>query len=233
MQFSITTNNRFKLNELSRRCFQTNIIALSIILLGNSALAQAPVSKISIDRAKKELSVFRNGKSIQSSAIGIGRGGTGKKQSMADNVTPAGIFEVDIILSDQPTSNKVSEKLLRRYHADKSAISFLSSGQGLKRLFDNMNSLDFNGDGKADTAYGAAYIGLNAKAENKDAITGPKFSKFGGTDYWFSIALHGTPNEAKNIGNSNSGGCVHVPKTTLQKLISDGSVKIGTIVEIK
>lgn len=155
---------------------------------------------------------------------------------MADNITPKGRFEVDLILSGNSLQNKCSKALLENYKGNDAALSYLSSPDGLKRLFNNMNSLDFDGNGKPDTAYGAAYIGLNsASPANKksSSITGPKLAKYSGKDYWFSIALHGTPDETKNIGQANSGGCVHIPKELLQRLIADGSIRIGTSVEIK
>lgn len=190
---------------------------------------------ISIDRAKREMQVIQDGRIIQSCKIGIGRGGLNKKKSMADNITPSGKFEVDLILTSDSKLNRVSTQLLHRYKGDPKASSYLNSGDGLKRLFANMSGLDFDGNGKADTAYGAAYIGLNGISERgkAPAMTGPKLSTYSGKDYWFSIALHGTPNEANNIGKANSGGCVHVPRSVLQKLISDETIRIGSIVEIK
>jgi len=209
-------------------------------LPANGSAGFQPASKgsttaVIIDRAKREMKVIQNGKIIQSCKIGIGRGGLNRKKSMADNVTPTGRFEVDIILTSDSNLNKTSDQLLRKYKGNTKAVSYLSSGDGLKRLFANMNGLDFDGNGKPDTAYGAAYIGLNgiSKSGQAPAITGPKLSTYAGKDYWFSIALHGTPDEEKNLGNANSGGCVHLPKSALQTLISNETIKIGSIVEIK
>lgn len=196
--------------------------------------SNAKHQSILIDRAKRQLQVRGGGRLVHSCKVGIGRGGLGQKKSMADNITPKGTFEVELILTNDSSLNKCSKELIDRYKANKTALSFLSSGEGLKRLFQNMISLDFDGDGKADTAYGAAYIGLKGLPEGGGTapITGPKLSKYGGKDYWFSIALHGTPDDSKNIGKANSGGCVHLPKDMLQKLIAEGSIKIGTVVTI-
>lgn len=88
-------------------------------------------------------------------------------------------------------------------------------------LFQNMNRI-FN------HAYGSAYIGLDSKT----AITGPKLIPYrDGTQYWFSIALHGTPDPA-NIGQAKSGGCIHLSAESLAHLLGDGIVKIGTRVTI-
>lgn len=168
------------------------------------------------------------GKTLIDTKVGIGRGGIGKKREMNDYITPSGKFEVDLLIY-HPPFNAVDEKLKQKYAVDKNASSYLNSTQGLQNLLTNMNSIDFNGDGKPDTAYGAAYIGL----DSKDAITGPKFSKFKTTDYWFSIAVHGTPNEARNIGGANSGGCVQVPEKVLKELIEKKVLTIGSKLTIK
>jgi lipoprotein-anchoring transpeptidase ErfK/SrfK len=54
----------------------------------------------------------------------------------------------------------------------------------------------------------------------------------GNTPYWFSIALHGTPNESSDIGKANSGGCIHVEQNVLKKLVEEGAIEIGTRVII-
>ena len=52
-----------------------------------------------------------------------------------------------------------------------------------------------------------------------------------GTPYWFSIALHGTPDPA-NLGAANSGGCVHLSPTMLSHLIDGDLVTLGSVVVI-
>lgn len=191
--------------------------------------------RIEIDRKARTMSVYRGhaGKPILETRIGIGRGGLGQKKSMNDYITPCGEFVVDLILY-QEKFNDVDKKLLQKYSAaaantGSSQSSYLASPQGMQRLFSNMNSIDFNGDSKPDTAYGAAYIGLNSR----DAITGPKLSEFKGTTYWFSIALHGTADEKRNIGSANSGGCIQIPSKELKRIIEEHMIGIGTSVTIR
>ena len=157
--------------------------------------------------------------------IGIGRGGLKKKTNMADEVTPTGSFKVDIILSPDPANNKISQRYLEKYGAEKNLLSRVDSPQHLSELFKTMSLMDFDRDGKPDKAYGTAYIGLSST----NAITGPKLRKGMGTIYWYSIALHGTPTPA-NLGKANSGGCVHVDKVTLEHLVK--RLKIGSPVVI-
>ncbi len=202
------------------------MLKLAFVVLASNlpAVAADEKIKISVNRKTHLLKVERLGKVLVQSKVGLGRGGQGQKKSMNDCITPEGEFEVDIILSENSALDKVSESLLAKYKSNKMAESYLSSQDGLAKLFVNMNSIDFNGDDKADTAYGAAYIGLNSDK----AITGPKLSQYNGITYWFSIALHGTADESKNIARSNSGGCVQVPRSVLNEMLEKGIIKIGT-----
>ncbi len=187
--------------------------------------------KLVINRRECSLSVFdASGKPVLTSKIGIGRGGAfAVKRSMLDNVTPTGQFHIDIILCRDADYDQVDEALLPRYRTNRKFESLLKSKKGLGQLFDNMNSLDFNQDGKPDGAYGYAYLGL----DSRQALSGPKMSSYKGTPYWFSIALHGTSDEAKNIGAANSGGCIHVPGAVLRELIRAHLVKVGTRVIVE
>lgn len=186
---------------------------------------------IKIDRAAQQMQVIdANGAEAMKVPIGIGRGGLKTKRDMMDYVTPTGEFVVDLILYQQESFNSINPQLRDRYLKSEFRQLFARS-QGLKKLFQNMNSLDFDGNGKPDRSYGVAYIGLNASTNS--VVTGPKMryaSWQGGenTPYWFSIALHGTPNEQSDIGAANSGGCIHVQQQVLKKLVEEGIVKIGT-----
>jgi len=148
------------------------------------------------------------------------------KTRMTDNITPTGIFEIEIMLSHNPDWNHAAANVVAQYQRTEFS-TLVASPAGLATLFDNMNRLDFNHDGRADAAYGSAYLGLSSRK----AITGPKLQKFQTTPYWFSIALHGTPDSA-NIGQSNSGGCVHLSAESLRTLITEGLATIGTRVTI-
>jgi lipoprotein-anchoring transpeptidase ErfK/SrfK len=186
---------------------------------------------IKIDRAAQQMQVIdANGAEAIKVPIGIGRGGLKTKRDMMDYVTPTGEFVVDLILYQQESFNSISPQLRDRYLKSEFR-QLVAHPKGLKKLFQNMNSLDFDGNGKPDRSYGVAYIGLNASTNS--VVTGPKMryaSWQGGenTPYWFSIALHGTPNEQSDIGAANSGGCIHVQQQVLKKLVKEGIVKIGT-----
>lgn len=191
-------------------------------------IASLEGAQIEIDRKTKTLiAKDASGKVVLRSKVGIGSGGLAKKRNMEDLVTPSGDFKVELILSKNSEKNRVSSDVLNKYSRDEKALSYLKSDSGLKRLFENMSSLDFDADGKPDTAYGAGYLSLSSK----NAVTGPKLSKFKGKDYWYSIAIHGTPFEKRNIGYAHSGGCVQLPHNELNKVIE--MVQLGTVVKIK
>jgi L,D-peptidoglycan transpeptidase YkuD (ErfK/YbiS/YcfS/YnhG family) len=181
-----------------------------------------------IHRADKRLEILNNqGIPLDKTTIGIGKGGLKEKQDMADSVTPVGEMTVDLILYKKPEYDQIAKNNLERFAKDAQYRTLVTHQQGLAQLFNNMNQLDFDGNGSPDRAYGDGYIGLTSTT----TITGPKMSTFAGTPYWFSIALHGTP-QPENIGQANSGGCVHIDSNTLQQLIEKGWVKLGTKVTI-
>lgn len=234
--------DRNKAAFAAARIFLTSLILSQYGLLGvlvhgahaENSSEHIAKHRILIDRASKQLELFQNDQLVLRSRIGIGKGGLRQKKDMADNVTPSGKFVVEIVLSNDLEANSTARSLLARYKNNADALAYLSSKSGLERLFTNMNSLDFDRDGRSDTAYGIAYIGLTpAPSQNPLPVTGPKFSLFEGKDYWFSIALHGTNNENQNIGHANSGGCIHLPKKVLQQILSQKLVSIGDSVTIK
>lgn len=166
-----------------------------------------------------------SGKQVFEAPCGVGRGGLKKKVEMNDSVTPTGEFEVDLILSS--LRNEIADASKIMFLNDKRFADYLSTEPGLKKLFANMNEIDFDHDGKPDNAYGISYIGLSSKS----AVTGPKMRMSGAIPYWYSIAIHGTQNPS-NIGRSNSGGCIHLEKDTLEKLLAGHHLKMGTKVKI-
>jgi hypothetical protein len=181
-----------------------------------------------IHRADKRLEVLNSqGKPVYQAPVGIGQGGLKEKQDMADLVTPTGQMTVDLILYKKSTYNQIVSQNVERFSKNPEFRPLVDQPQGLVQLFKNMNRIDFDGNGGPDKAYGDGYIGLTSET----VITGPKMSKFEQTPYWFSIALHGTP-DPKNIGQANSGGCVHLGSGTLQQLIENGWVRLGTVVKI-
>ena len=220
-------------------CGSKDIVTHSPMPASHSSLPVPEKSKpflLAIDRSGKRMKILdKNGIEVNNVPIGVGRGGLRPKQDMMDLVTPTGEFVVDLILYQNEKFNRVSPQLREQY-LDSQFREFFVDEQGLKKLFDNMNLLDFDGDGKSDRSYGIAYIGLNA-APTSAAITGPKMRHAnwqggGNTPYWFSIALHGTPNESSDIGKANSGGCIHVEQNVLKKLVEEGAIEIGTRVII-
>jgi len=195
------------------------------------ALPSAPIGKyvIYVDRASNKLWVSdSNHHVLLSSIVGTGRGGLKNKINMDDLVTPTGTFTVDIILFKDERFNRVAKDNLTRYRNTK-FYSLLKSTGSLAQLFLNMNSLDFNDDGKADRAYGDGYIGITS--DDNKSVTGPKMQFLGQIPYWCSIGLHGT-SDPKSIGKTNSGGCVHLPANIISDLILNHLVSIGSTVVI-
>ena len=185
----------------------------------------APVqTRVHVDRSARTIEVVDAEGVLRTGPVGIGRGGLGEKRSMDDLITPTGVFTVDLVLHAAGTHNAV------RWGAAVPTDPELSELLGsLEGLFANMNRIDFDGDGQADGAYGDAYIGLSSP----DAVTGPKLRRHSasGLPYWYSIALHATPDPA-NLGQANSGGCVHVDASLLDHLIRDGTLGLGAEVTI-
>lgn len=194
-----------------------------------------------IDRKGRKLyTIDATGAVTAQYPIGIGKGSIRRtKRSMSDNITPIGDFKVELILSKNADFNAIDSSFQKKYRTTPTFLSLVNSKSGLEQLFKNMNSIDFNADGKPDNAYGAAYIGLTSRTAitgpntARTAITGPKLRKYGNVAYWYSIAIHGTPNPEKAIGQATSGGCVHLGEDALMKLIGEKFVKIGTRVTIK
>jgi hypothetical protein len=206
---------------------RTTRVATILLLLGCTCTsASADNYSLLIKRKQKILQVLKreSAKPVAEYKIDIGRGGIKSKKTMHDEITPTGNFKVDLIVSDDERRNEISPQSKKRY-TGKTYRQLVSDKKGLRRLFANMSSLDFDGNGKPDRAYGSAYIGLDSKS----GITGPKLTRYKGTPYWYSIAIHGTP-EGK-IGKS-SGGCIHVDKEALATLI-EKYVKIDTAVRIE
>lgn len=212
---------------MSKFIHREHLASLTAIVTSLATGSPVPAANsVVIDRKSLQMQLINaKGQELLRSPIGIGRGGLKKKRSMADEITPTGTFTVDLILSKDEQSNQISSANAKRYRKT-SRTDLVSSKSGLARLFNNMNSLDFDGNGKPDRAYGDAYIGLDGQG------TGPKMHSWRGTPYWYSIALHGTPNPASCIGKANSGGCVHLPADTLKKILAKELITIGTKVTI-
>jgi hypothetical protein len=208
----------------------TVLLSLSCAFFSLAGKATDRELLVEVDRKERRLVVLDpRGKLRLESRVGLGRGGLAGKHNMNDGITPCGKFKVDIVLCCDSRFNAVSRTVADRYKKDRQACAYLNSTEGLSRLFSNMNSLDFNADGRPDNAYGTAYIGLDSPL----CLTGPKLSRFSNKTYWFSIAIHGTNNEKANIGKLNSGGCIQVPAAILDRLVRDRILVTGSTVLVK
>ncbi|GEM_PF-1429534 len=247
------------MNKLKLKLFYFNLlIIIPIFLIGCNQKNRSninppiPISKtpetspltiadrqpftIKINRVTKEMTIFDHQNiEVIKTPIGIGRGGLKQKTDMMDFVTPTGEMEVDLILYQDENYSQISPQLKDKY-LNSEFKTFFQNQQGLKQLFSNMNIIDFDSNGKPDNSYGIAYIGLTS-APNNNIVTGPKMRYANwqtgkNIPYWFSIALHGTPREEKDLGSANSGGCIHVSKEVLSEIIETEIIKIGTKVII-
>lgn len=184
-------------------------------------------NSILIDRKNKRMSlVDESGKNLLTCPIGIGRGPLARKTSMQDCITPVGSFVVDVVLTADPKLNEIDGKRKIEISKNPRFVPLVKDGSGLAEIFQTMNRQDFNRDGKADSAYGFAFLGLDGKT------TGPKLIAAGKSARWYSIALHGTPNEQKAIGHTTSEGCIHLEKAVLQKILMERLAGVGTPVYI-
>ena len=84
-----------------------------------------------------------------------------------------------------------------------------------ENLYSNMNSIDFDGDGKGGE-YGAAFFSL--EPVDSDADQPFHFGDYKGTFRWYSYAIHGTQDEER-IGKCVTGGCVNVSEKTVSLLL--------------
>ncbi|MBC8000814.1 MAG: L,D-transpeptidase [Leptolyngbya sp.] len=188
-------------------------------------------NSIIIDRKLKQLVIKDgDGRILLTTTVGIGRGELKKKTSMQDCITPTGKFRVDVILTDDPKLCAIDSSVKKTLSRNSlNARAALSSPDALSTIFKTMNAVDFNRDGKSDYAYGYAFIGLDGDQ------TGPKLVSSGlngGKVRWYSIAMHGSPNEEKSIGHATSEGCIHIKKSVLKDILARHLVDVGTQVVI-
>lgn len=190
-------------------------------------------NSIIIDRQMKQLVIKDgDGRILLTTAVGIGRGALKKKTSMQDCITPTGKFRVDVILTDDPKLCAIDQLVKKTLSKNSLNANALNSPDALSTIFKTMNAVDFNRDGKSDYAYGYAFIGLDGDQ------TGPKLIPSGlnggnsGRFRWYSIAMHGSPNEGKAIGHATSEGCIHIKKRVLKDILARHLVGVGTQVVI-
>lgn len=209
-------------------CWTMLACVMSIVVLDCLYAAEQKYS-VHINRKDKQFYVIDNKKDkvVYRAPCGVGKGGLKLKKSMSDYITPTGKFYVDVILNKDDKYNSIAPGNVDKCKGNQKYSELASSREGLARLFKNMNSIDFDHNGKPDHAYGIAYIGLQSNA----SVTGPKMKMYGSTPYWYSIAIHGTPDEA-NVGRAKSGGCVQLAAKDLSWLMENSIVTIGTKVTI-
>lgn len=96
-----------------------------------------------------------------------------------------------------------------------------------ENLFQNMSSIDFDGDGSGGE-YGSAFIGLEPLGST--ASQPFHFGEYKGVFRWYSYAVHGTQEEER-VGKCVTGGCVNVRRTDLELIIN--SIELGDRVKIR
>lgn len=148
--------------------------------------------------------------------VGFGKYGVSCKGSQfEEGMTPLGTFKVNAILSNE------------KFEMEESLIN--KSGKGkeylVKNLFNNMSSIDFQGDGRKNE-YGMGYISLKPVPENKQPF---EFNEYAGKFRWYSFAIHGT-NDERRVGKAVTGGCINMNNKDITKLLKE--MKLGDQVVI-
>lgn len=209
-----------------KRAF-TATLACYMACIACAASQVSPGNSVLIDRKNRRMSVVdESGKALKTCPVGVGRGPLRDKVDMQDCITPAGKFVIDVVLTADPKLNEIDERERISISKNPRFAPFVKDAKGLADVFETMNRQDFNRDGKPDRAYGYAFLGLNGKA------AGPKLIAAGKSARWYSIALHGTPNEGRSIGAATSEGCIHVPDAVLKSLLGEHKIGVGTPVYI-
>ena len=143
--------------------------------------------------------------------VGYGKNGVGCIGStFEEGVTPLGTFKVNAIMSQDRF--EMDETLIQQ---SGKAESYLS-----ENLFNNMNSIDFKGDGETGE-YGSGYISLTPVPSTPQPFN---FNEYNGIYRWYSFAIHGTNDETR-IGKRVTGGCINMQNKDIRKLIK--SINLG------
>ena len=137
--------------------------------------------------------------------VGHGKNGVGCVGStFEEGVTPLGTFKVNAIMSKDRF--EMDENLIQKSGKTESYLA--------KNLFNNMNSIDFKGDGEVGE-YGSGYISLTPVPSTPQPF---KFNEYDGIYRWYSFAIHGTNDETR-IGQRVTGGCINMNNRDLNQLI--------------
>ena len=139
--------------------------------------------------------------------VGYGKNGVGCIGStFQEGVTPLGTFKVNAIMSKDRF--EMDEALIKKSGKTKQYLA--------KNLFNNMNSIDFKGDGETGE-YGSGYISLTPVPLTPQPFN---FNEYDGIYRWYSFAIHGT-NDKTRIGQRVTGGCINMNNKDLNKLIKN------------
>ena len=149
--------------------------------------------------------------------VGYGKNGVGCIGStFEEGVTPLGTFKVNAIMSKDRF--EMDETLIKQSGKTNQYLS--------ENLFNNMNSIDFNGDGETGE-YGSGYISLTPIPSTPQPFS---FNEYDGTYRWYSFAIHGTNDETR-IGKRITGGCINMNNKEISKLIK--SINLGDKVIVR
>ena len=143
--------------------------------------------------------------------VGYGKNGVGCIGStFEEGITPLGTFKVNAIMSQDRF--EMEETLIQQSRKAKRYLS--------ENLFNNMNSIDFKGDGETGE-YGSGYISLTPVPSTPQPFN---FNEYNGIYRWYSFAIHGTNDETR-IGKRVTGGCINMQNKDIKKLIK--SINLG------
>ena len=143
--------------------------------------------------------------------VGYGKNGVGCIGStFEEGITPLGTFKVNAIMSKDRF--EMDEGLIKKSGRTKDYLA--------KNLFNNMNSIDFKGDGEIGE-YGSGYISLTPVPSSPQPFN---FNEYDGTYRWYSFAIHGTNDETR-IGQRITGGCINMNNRDINQLIK--TVNLG------
>ncbi|MDP7994083.1 MAG: L,D-transpeptidase [Synechococcus sp. SP2 MAG] len=149
--------------------------------------------------------------------VGYGKNGVGCIGStFEEGVTPLGTFKVNAIMSKDRF--EMDETLIKQSGKTNEYLS--------ENLFNNMNSIDFKGDGETGE-YGSGYISLTPIPSTPQPFS---FNEYDGTYRWYSFAIHGTNDETR-IGKRITGGCINMNNKEISKLIK--SINLGDKVIVR
>ena len=166
---------------------------------------------------KKSEGTAQNERNEMVFKVGYGKNGVGCIGStFEEGVTPLGTFKVNAIMSKDRF--EMDETLIKQSGKTNQYLS--------ENLFNNMNTIDFKGDGETGE-YGSGYISLTPIPSTPQPFS---FNEYDGTYRWYSFAIHGTNDETR-IGKRITGGCINMNNKEISKLIK--SINLGDQVIIR